>query len=99
MDTELKQKLIQQIKELNKQGNYKEGLEILNDDLLEKANDSELYAEFCQIKCRLCQNDYGVYAEKSLEIKIMQKHTIIWLIPILIMICKCQKSCIKKHYS
>lgn len=69
MNAKSKQELIDKVKKLNEDENYEEVIKIVSDEILEKANDYELYAEVAQSKCRLRRNDYKPDIIKSLSIK------------------------------
>ncbi|WP_288447551.1 tetratricopeptide repeat protein [uncultured Chryseobacterium sp.] len=69
MNAKHKQELIDRVKKLNEEENYEEVIKIASDEVLEQANDYELYAEVAQSKCRLGRNDYKPDIIKSLNIK------------------------------
>ncbi len=68
MNSKNKQELIERAKELNDKEKYREVIDLLPHEILEKYNDYELYAELSQAKCRLHQSDYVKFAQKSLDI-------------------------------
>jgi len=68
MNTKEKQELIERVKKLNDEEKYPEVIDLLSDDVLEKYNDYELYAEISQAKFKTKQN-FSSYAKKSFEIK------------------------------
>ena len=65
----VKEKLIQQVRALNKEKKYNTVLEKLTDSILEKHKDSELYAEAAQASYNTDKENFKIYSEKSLCIK------------------------------
>ncbi|UMQ40679.1 tetratricopeptide repeat protein [Chryseobacterium sp. Y16C] len=68
MRTENKQKLIKEIKKLNKEEKYLQVIDILSDEVLEKYNDSELYAELSEAMFKVERDGFETYANKSIEL-------------------------------
>lgn len=68
MKTQEKIDLIENVKRLNDEEKYQEVIYLLPDEVLEKYNDYELYAEVSQAKFKE-EKDFSFYAKKSFEIK------------------------------
>lgn len=68
MRTDNKQELIKEVKKLNQEEKYQEVFTLLTDDILDKHNNSELYAEIAEARYRLKKDNYEDYGQKSLNI-------------------------------
>lgn len=68
MRTENKEQLIKEVKKLNHEEKYQEVFTLLTDDILERYNNPELFAEMAEARYRLKKDNYEYYAQKSLNI-------------------------------